>query len=70
MMRWTTGLNNRTIRGMSSDTANEKTLADMLSAAGNWYEGLDNSLLNRYAHSPEPLAKKLADVWRKAAAAV
>jgi hypothetical protein len=60
------GLNNDTIPGLSSQAANEKSLADLLSAAGNWYVGLNNSLANRYATSSEPLAKTLAEAWAKA----
>ena len=59
------GLNNGTIRGLSSQAADEKTLADMLSAAGNWYEGLNNSLSSRYALSSDPTAKALVDAWQR-----
>ena len=59
------GLNNGTIRGLSSLAADEKTLADMLSAAGNWYEGLSNSLSSRYALSADPTAKALVGAWKR-----
>ena len=60
------GLNNGTVRGLSSQAADQKTLADMLSAAGNWYEGLNNSLTNRYAFSADPTTKALVNAWKAA----
>ena len=57
------GLNNGTIRALPSQKSSEKSLADLLSAAGNWYEGLNNSLVNRYARSSEPLAKEVVAAW-------
>jgi hypothetical protein len=60
------GLNNGTLRPLLSVPAMEKSLADMLSAAGNWFEGLNNSLVNRYARSADPLAQKLVAAWNDA----
>ena len=60
------GLNNGTIRALPSQKSSEKSLADLLSAAGNWYEGLNNSLVNRYARSSDPLAKEVVAAWSKA----
>ena len=60
------GLNNGTIRALPSQKSSEKSLADLLSAAGNWYEGLNNSLVNRYARSSDPLAKEVVAAWGKA----
>ena len=60
------GLNNATVLALPTLAASKKSLADMLSAAGNWYTGLDNSLANRYAHSKDPLSQELVALWRKA----
>jgi hypothetical protein len=60
------GLSNGTIPAMASQTVAEKSLADLLSAAGNWYEGLSNAIANRYAHSEEPVATAVVAAWTKA----
>ena len=60
------GLNNATIPALASVAADEKSLADMLSAAGNWFVGLNNALVNRYSQSADPLAQKLVGAWKKA----
>ena len=55
------GLNNGSIT--TATTVAEKSLQDLLAAAGNVYSGLNNSMANRYARSTEPLAKAIVAAW-------
>lgn len=56
-------LNAGQVKEMADAAAAIKTLQDQLSAAGNMYEGLNNTLMNRYALSKEPLAHALVAAW-------
>ena len=60
------GLNNGTVPPLSTLAGTMASLSNMLQAAGSIFEGLANSLANRYAlPSAEPLAKRVANLWNE-----
>lgn len=60
------GLVNGTLDALPTLPQNQKSLIDMLVTSRSFLVGLNNSLVNRYAASPDPVARQLAGLWAAA----